>query len=880
MGKTTLLDAWAVRERERGGLRFLTATCVEMEQGFIFSVARQLLEPLLRDQPSHEETLGQVLRTPAPEGLAAELHTLYMFLAELSRESAYVLVIDDVHFADEHSLRWLSYLSRRVADLRLLVVLSGWFGEHRLLNELCAGHVLTPGSLTLDGVAHLLGATLGATPEPAFATACHEFTGGAPYLVSRLLRVLADVGLCPVDANVRTAGELAAQAVNDQVNRCLVAQPEATRRLVRVLALLGGDTQGHVVAAMADLHPRRLEEHLTRLRRLSILAESTPTRFSHPLIRQAVLDRMPDLAIEYATAASLLHRDQAPTARTAACLLHAGPLGEPWVVPVLLDAAYQARDMGEHGLRLSYLRRALREPVAGEERIGLLMELAKAELFGDPAAAARRLREVLSLLTDPEARAKASGVLATALKLSRRAPEALPVLDAAIDMLDAEQHWELRLHLEAQIVQIGLEEFATIPAALAKLESLRSRGLSGSTPGERACLAALALHAMAGHGSAKETADLAARALSGGLWVAGPGGLLSCLSIVALIVADRWDEAQGWLAELSAQAIRHPLPWLRLMSAYGSVVMSHRDGALEDGATTGLDMLAEIGEGAGYSVMTLVAVVANCLMDAGSIPQAGQLLTRHAARDMPEAAWDRGTFLFSLGRLRLARGEHSAAVSALLECGRHQDTSHITNPAITPWLSRLALAYLGLGERERALEAAERELELSRRWGTPRAIGVSLGALGLVTGGSHGLDQLREAVGTIDEARAKLEQARIRLDLGLMLIQAGELAEARDVLRVAQERSALCQAPELSKRIQVALRGAGGRPRAAQPSAVLSRSEHEVAHLAVSGCTNKEIAGRLYVTPRTVEIHLTSTYRKLGISGRGQLAEAMRRLEN
>lgn len=66
--------------------------------------------------------------------------------------------------------------------------------------------------------------------------------------------------------------------------------------------------------------------------------------------------------------------------------------------------------------------------------------------------------------------------------------------------------------------------------------------------------------------------------------------------------------------------------------------------------------------------------------------------------------------------------------------------------------------------------------------------------------------------------------------------------------------------------------GPGGQA-AGDPTAVLTRAERRVAVLAANGCTNRSIAARLYVTPSTVEQHLTSVYRKLRVRSRGDLAQ-------
>jgi DNA-binding NarL/FixJ family response regulator len=81
----------------------------------------------------------------------------------------------------------------------------------------------------------------------------------------------------------------------------------------------------------------------------------------------------------------------------------------------------------------------------------------------------------------------------------------------------------------------------------------------------------------------------------------------------------------------------------------------------------------------------------------------------------------------------------------------------------------------------------------------------------------------------------------------------------------------------LAARAETELRATGARPRriALRGLESLTPSERRIAELAAHGPTNREIAQALFVTPRTVEVHLTNAYRKLGISSRSQLATAL-----
>jgi DNA-binding CsgD family transcriptional regulator len=167
----------------------------------------------------------------------------------------------------------------------------------------------------------------------------------------------------------------------------------------------------------------------------------------------------------------------------------------------------------------------------------------------------------------------------------------------------------------------------------------------------------------------------------------------------------------------------------------------------------------------------------------------------------------------------------------------------------------------------------DEELALARTWGAPRALGAALRAAGLIEGGTRGLALLEEAVQVLSKSAAKLEHAKSRTELGAALRRANRRSQAREQLRQAVELAAICGAASLAARAESELLATGARPRRIALSGVasLTPSERRVAEMAAEGLTNREIAQALFIAPRTVEVHLTSIYRKLRIRSRSQL---------
>jgi DNA-binding NarL/FixJ family response regulator len=145
--------------------------------------------------------------------------------------------------------------------------------------------------------------------------------------------------------------------------------------------------------------------------------------------------------------------------------------------------------------------------------------------------------------------------------------------------------------------------------------------------------------------------------------------------------------------------------------------------------------------------------------------------------------------------------------------------------------------------------------------------------LGLVEGGKAGIGLLREAVEVLAGSEARLEHARAIVDLGAALRRANQRTEARERLREGVDLAQRLAAFGLAGRANDEIAATGARPRKVLQTGLdaLTASERRVGQLAADGMTNKEIAQTLFVTIKTVEVHLSHAYRKLEISSRAQL---------
>ena len=269
--------------------------------------------------------------------------------------------------------------------------------------------------------------------------------------------------------------------------------------------------------------------------------------------------------------------------------------------------------------------------------------------------------------------------------------------------------------------------------------------------------------------------------------------------------------------------------------------------------------------------------VVRALIERDALADARALLgTLGLDGDLPPT-WPHNLVRHARGCLHAAAGDHAAASADLQAAGELAQRWGIPNPAILPWRSAAALSLAALGDGQAARALCADEIQSARRWAAGRALGVALHAAGVVEGRTRGIDLLTEAVTVLRSAPAPLELARALTDLGAAHRRAGARLTAREILREGLDLAHATGGLAVAARARRELIVAGGRPRrdATRGRDALTSGELRVAQLAAAGHTNRHIAQALFVTQRTVENHLTSTYAKLGIGSRGALAAAL-----
>ncbi len=880
--------------RDRGGAadaRVLSANGSDLERDFPFGVVRQLFEPLLVSTEARSQLLDGAASSAATvfesvsahahadvDGSFAALHGLYWLTVNLASAQPVVLIVDDLHWCDRPSLRFLAYLARRLAGLQLLLVVglrSAEPGNDPVLIGEIAAHPdavrIHPGPLTEAGVTELIRSMLGAEPERAFVAACRSATGGNPLLLRQLLSSLVADGVRPQSSEISAVREVGPRAVSRTVlTRLRRLTPEAAS-VARAVAVLGSSAELPLVATLCELDEPTIARTTADLSRAEILRPDVPLSFVHPLVRDAVYHELPatERALLHAAAAALL-RDAAVADEAVATQLLAAPYrGERWVVELLRSAAAEARHKGAADSAVAYLQRALAEPAPEDVRAELLLELGVAETHISGPAAAAHLREAWDAIEEPAARAGVAAILAGTLLFTAPAREAMQVTERALaeippELVDERQSLEA---LELMAAFFGPD----VPEAMNRLSEITT---TGAGPGAKRLAAITALcRALTGE-HADACVPLARAALADGTLIDADPGLFPVAAITVLVMADL-DEALVEWDRLRERAHRGgSLLGILTVGLWRGFTLLWRGELLDaEESLTGVDQ-DFISWGLVQSSETYVPAFLGLIR-----ALRGEFDSARTTLDLDKPINQEGDgyrhLLIGRGELLLLEGRFEEAVAVADDLANR--LTFTLNPGWSKWRSMKARALDALGRTDEAIELARADVEFARNWGAPGTLGRALALLGRLTGGEQGLAHQREGVALLERSTAKVDLAVAQLELGAALRRARRPSDARDPLRDALELADRCGAAGIAAQARAELHATGARPRtsALRGAGALTASERRVADLALEGRSNKEIAQALYVTPKTVEVHLSNAYRKLDIRSRQELGRAL-----
>ncbi len=883
------------------GATLLNARCSELEREFGFGAVRQLFEPLLADPARRDQLLrgsavaagpvfdvdpGAPAGADADESSFATLHGLYWLTLNLAADRPLVLVVDDLHWCDSGSLRYLTYLVRRLEGLPVLIIATVRTGEQavdeQLLDELrvdVATVPIRPAPLSAAGLRRIISTSLRCEPDPAFTAACYDTTSGNPLLLRQLLRALESEGVRPDAAHADTARALGSRAIGSMVLLRLSRLPDAASAVARALAVLGDGAALPVVAALAGLDEASAAAATAGLARVEVLRPESPLAFVHALVRNAVVsDLSPgERELLHDRAARLLDRAGATPEQVAAQLLLAPRRADGWAVDVLRHAAAAAMRRGAPDGATSYLRRAIAEPPAPTDRAEVLLELARAESFIDGPAALADLSEAYGALPDHGRRAGAALALArTMVFIAPRGTAAAFARDARAELpetfVDERQGLLALGRISVHMHGLDAAEWQLVAAGFAEPTP------EGGGPGARMLAAQIAWERMCVVEPRQRVIEMAQQALEGGSLYAADNGLLWVVATMVQDLADV-DVMPLWENAVALAHQRGSLFAVLSVSLWRGYSLRHR-GELpeaEESLRTSIEQLSMYyasGSGDPYAEAELI----RCLIDQDRVAEA----RRHLSSSHPPVPGSDGHRLMLEAEASVLLAEERWAVAVPLLEEANALVPHVRNPAWRRGPELLAAALAGMGRTPEALAILDEQIAAADRWGAESIRGAlrrQAGQLRLAEDPERGMAELGDAEMLLAHSLARLEHGEALFALGEALLSAAPTDRARAVglLLRALEVAESCSADRLRRRTTAALGEAGVVvPEVRKVGlAALTSTQRRVAMLAADGVALRDVAQALFLTPRVVEQHLADVRERLGVGPDEDLAAAL-----
>lgn len=874
IGKSTLLDATA---QDAEGFRVLRARGYESESGIPFAALLDLFTPLLDLVDGLPAAQARALRgalaieAPSPHDQFTVPAAVLSLLAAAAEDEPVLAIVDDVHWIDEASLEALLFAARRLAAEGVVLLVGLRVGEGIDPSSLGLPGLRVRG-LELDAARQLLEADVGPLP-PAVSGPLLRTADGNPLALVEIPKVLSTSQLSGREA--LPAPLPPGASVESAFERQVAGMPPETRRGLLVFAAM--QTGRADILREAFEHLGIPADALDAAEAAGIVRhDGTRLEFRHPLLRASVYHGAspPERRAAHEVLGAV-----APDSRRRAWHLAAAAIApDEAVAGSLEEAAQDARGRGGSAAAAAAFARAY-------------------ELSVDPRAKARRALEAARDYTTAGGYDRALALIGEALELTDAA-------ELVTDLRRARGHVELRRGAP-QVAYDLLEQEATRleadgdvhRAALTLLEG----GVAHMMTGDMTALSATARRALEmvrGQNPALEVAAsliIAETLLAQGRAAEGDamleqivpqlmGGDVLQMNPEVLGMAghssiwiERWDRAQLVLDRLLDAARRASAVGLLIYPLSARSHLSFRRGRWQAA-------YADAGESVELARVTgQIGLLAHSLTALARVESAfgrsaeTQRLGREAL-DLCRQLGSDAIRVYALSALAfddLVHGRIESVIEYLDEATDVADRLDMGEPSLVQWAPDHVEALARAGEAERAAQALARFAAQADAVTTAWPKAAAARCRGLLAGPSEFAAEFEEAIRLHEGDGQPFELARTQLAYAERLRRVKQRADARPHLQAALSTFERLGAKPWVARAQAEMQATGGPtgPRAEAPGAdELTRSELKIALLVAQGMTNREVAASLFLSPKTVEHHLSSIYRKLDVRSRTQLA--------
>ncbi|MFT4050023.1 MAG: AAA family ATPase [Solirubrobacterales bacterium] len=889
IGKSRLLLEMR-RMAEAAGFAVVIARGYEFERDYAFGMLRQLIGNAQREDGENEvrenaDAADELMAAfGGDDGEAANTFTIFegcYWATVNAAESVPILIaIDDLQWCDRPSLEYLAYLVRRIESLPIVVAATvrpadssaGAAAVRELMSD--PGRLsVTPRPLGAEAASAMTAERLDAgQPDAAFADELVTMTGGNPLLIDELLKELGAESVEPTAANVDRLRELGPRAASRSVLLRLARLDPDCAAVVRALTIFGEGASDALLADFTELSEEAVAAAIAASVHAEILRPELPLGFVHPLVREAIYRDIPagERELLHLKAARQLDAAGSSSERVAAQLVNVPPRGDQWVFEKLRHAGGIALSRHIVSSAVNYFERAIAEPPPRGERGDAMRDLALAQALANSPAAGDNLLAAWDLIEDPIQRGFIAVAALRVLGLAQRNSEGLDIAARTIEQL-GDEHEALRQRIDNGLTSVSLMDPAVRPFSSLR-ELLDAPPDIGDSVEGRMYDGATTYGKMLRNDPAIECVPLALRAVSDdSLFEFDNGGFPMIGTMVTLAVAD--DERALKVCDRSLAAAGRGSSALyvpavaRGFKGWALTLRGDLQGAFEVLELSKSDIeLFDLR--LGYT--QIAAMLALACVEQGDLERAERELEFGEPYLVPGV--QRIVWLGSKLHLLVEQGKNEEAVRVAELIENAEMDEMIQNPGWLPWRSLKAEALDGLDRTSEALELAEAEVAAARRWGSPKPLGRALRVLGQLKR-RKGIAEIEEAVEVLKDSPAVLEYGWTLAALGTALRHERKSVEAREPLGEALNIAVRAGAFGLEKHVRDELAASGATPRATdfQGMGALTPSEKRVAGLAVEGMTNREIAQTLFVTPKTIEVHLSNVYKKLDVKSRREL---------
>jgi DNA-binding CsgD family transcriptional regulator len=882
VGKTALLEHLADRA---SGCEVVRAAGVRAEMELTYAALHLLCAPMLNYLERLPGPQRDALRTafgmsagPAPDLFVVGLATLSL-LSYVAEKTPLVCIVDDHQWLDQASAQVLTFVARRLGAESVGLV----FGTRVLGGDLAGLPELAVEGLPAADARALLDAALTGPVDPRVRDQIVAETRGNPLALLELPRSLTAAQLAG-GFGLPAAASLTG-SIEDSFRRRIVALPAATRQL---LALAAADPTGDPsVVWRAASHLGIGTEAAEPAAEEGLADFDIRVRFRHPLVRSAAYRSaaVADRLVAHAALAEATDQ-QADPDRRAWHRAHAARGPDEEVAAELERSAGRARSRGGLAAAAAFLERA-------------------ATLTPDPARRAGRALAAAETKIQAGAFDAAQDLLAAA--------ETGPLSErerASVDLLRAQLAYVTSHGGDAPLLLVRaakrLEPIDTDLARATYMDALTAAMFAGrmASPGGHTLEVASAASAAPRPPHEPRVPDLLLDGLAANFTEGYPAGVAALRQAVKVFAAglppdggEPTGEETRWLWSVSQMALHlwDDEHWDRFSARY--LDLARRAGALSElplALSTRCMMLLHAGDLTAVTTLTAEQRAATEATGSQFAPYAAMFLAALQGRQDDVSALVSATASDAAGTgegiaiscaewtkalLHNGLGNYPEAMTAAQESLHHQEYPDMHYPGIANWAAaELVEAAARSGNTEVAVGCYRWLAEMTSASGTDWALGVEARSAALVTEGDAAEGRYQEAIAHLGRTRVRTELARVHLLYGEWLRRQRRRGEAREQLRTAHDMLAAMGMDGFAERASRELQATGETARKrADPAGEqqLTAQEAQIARLASDGMSNPEIGARLFISPRTVQYHLSNVFSKLGITSRSQLRPAL-----